>query len=327
MKISIIIPIYNVSPYIERCLNSVLMQNCTEKLECILVNDCTPDNSVALAQEIINRYHGSIDVKLFHHKRNKGLSAARNTGIQYATGDYLYFLDSDDEITPNCINVLCMLAVKYKGVDIVQGNIVVMSETLRWLEISQYSFPEYTTDIDWIRRNIFYTFPVTATNKLIKRDFVLRYDLWFREGIIHEDEHWKYFAYRRISSIAFCEEPIYVYYINENSITSNKYKDKSFHSCLCIFNECIPTLERKGEYEAILLRLAYQYKNISSLKDPVYYIQEYKKLLRRQLFSKKVPLSVKMSFLYLYYPCLFIKTVCYLFFKRSYHVICKMRKT
>ena len=99
MKVSIIIPVYNVSLYIERCIKSVMSQT-YQDIECILVNDATPDDSIAIAERLIADYNGTIQFRILNHEHNKGQSTARNTGIDASTGDYLYFLDSDDEITP-----------------------------------------------------------------------------------------------------------------------------------------------------------------------------------------------------------------------------------
>lgn len=90
MKVSVIIPVYNVSKYIERCLLSVLNQT-WEDLEIILVDDCTPDNSMELAATVIASHSRGNEVRSLVHDENKGLSAARNTGIRDATGDYVYF--------------------------------------------------------------------------------------------------------------------------------------------------------------------------------------------------------------------------------------------
>ena len=105
--VSIIIPIYNVEKYVAECLNSVISQTYDHsKIECILVDDCTPDKSMDVVNKIIGEYNGEMTFITRRHKENKGLSAARNTGISIATGEYLYFLDSDDYIYPNSLELL-----------------------------------------------------------------------------------------------------------------------------------------------------------------------------------------------------------------------------
>ena len=98
MKLSIIIPVYHVAPYIEDCLRSVMRQTYQGAMECLIVDDCGTDDSMAIAERTIATYEGPIVFQVLHHERNRGLSAARNTGTLAAKGDYLYYLDSDDEI-------------------------------------------------------------------------------------------------------------------------------------------------------------------------------------------------------------------------------------
>lgn len=98
--ISVIIPIYNVSPYITDCLQSVINQTYTD-LEVLLIDDCGTDDSIQIAERIVQEYKGSIQFRILHHDRNRGLSAARNTGIDAAKGEYISFIDSDDYIVPN----------------------------------------------------------------------------------------------------------------------------------------------------------------------------------------------------------------------------------
>lgn len=88
MKVSIIIPVYNVAPYVEECIQSVLRQD-YKNLEIIIIDDCGTDNSMELVEELVK--NSSRDIVILKHDYNKGLSAARNTGIRRATGDYIFF--------------------------------------------------------------------------------------------------------------------------------------------------------------------------------------------------------------------------------------------
>ncbi len=94
-SISIIIPVYNVEKYIRHCIESVMTQDTAgADVECIVVNDCTPDGSMAIVNDMIASYHGSIHFVVLHHRENKELSAARNTGEAYAKGDFILFIPS-----------------------------------------------------------------------------------------------------------------------------------------------------------------------------------------------------------------------------------------
>lgn len=219
MKISIIVPIYNVEEYLEECLQSVAAQTQTDGLECILVDDCGRDNSVAIAQRFIAEYAGPIRFTLIHHERNGGLSAARNTGIKAATGEYVYFLDSDDTIVPECIELMYGLVEKYGKVDMVQGMFIEEDEHLARERV--YPLPEYTEDakviVDFLltyRGDI-----VPAQTKMVRRDFVLDHELFFLPGIIHEDNLWTFQLSKHVRSLAFSDSRTYFHRYNPTSIT------------------------------------------------------------------------------------------------------------
>lgn len=106
MNISVIIPVYGVEAYIERCINSIMNQTFTEGVECIIVDDCTPDHSIKIAEKLISEYKGNISFQIVHHTQNQGLAIARDTGILKASGKYIIHIDSDDYCEPNMLE--CM---------------------------------------------------------------------------------------------------------------------------------------------------------------------------------------------------------------------------
>lgn len=255
VKISIIIPVYKVEPYIERCLRSVITQTYQGDIECILVDDCTPDRSMDIVQQILSSYLGDIEFKIVRHEKNKGLSAARNTGIKVASGEYLYFMDSDDEITPDAIESLSEFAAMYPEVEIIQGNLYA-SYTMRWLLMPDkthlyFSEPKQIKKLMLSRSQ----FPTTAWNKLICKSFLLTHELWFAEGLIHEDEHWNFFAAKYIQRLVICPKPTYIYYLNSGSImnsVSEKSKSSQF-ILLKIFIEHIDKVQSRIQRKWIIL--------------------------------------------------------------------------
>lgn len=264
MKISIIVPVYNVEQYIKKCFDSIAAQTYKGEIECIFVDDCGQDKSVELLEEMIANYHGSISFSIIHHEHNKGLSGARNTGIRNATGDYLYFLDSDDTITPDCIEKLASLAEKYPGVEVVQGS---AKAKMGWLQLKHSQVPEYSDNFKWIRRTLLkrYVIPMTAWNKLVRRDFVLKHQLYFVEGMIHEDEIWNFMLAKHVHRLASCYEPTYNYRVNESGIMSQvKVNSKHYlpivdymsrHTslpCLASELECMKDLLQDGGNLALL---------------------------------------------------------------------------
>ena len=219
MKVSIIIPIYNVSKYLVRCLNSVVAQT-FQDIECILVDDCGKDDSNAIAVRYIQNYQGPISFKLLHHEHNRGLSAARNTGIDAACGDYIYFIDSDDAIIPETIETLLKLFEKYPDIVFAQGNILAEDGNISSYGLKRH-IPEYSNNHDELQRIMLSEITTVAWNRLIRRDYVLKHRLYFPEGYFTEDMYWGYFIAKYLTAAAFTQKGLYVYYINEGSMMTS----------------------------------------------------------------------------------------------------------
>jgi len=221
MLVSVIVPVHNVAPYIARCLRSIIAQTYTGEMECILVDDCGEDNSIEITRQFIEAYQGPIQFRIIAHEHNQGLSAARNTGINHAQGDYLYFLDSDDWLEPHCLASMVTLAERYPDVEMVQAGAVTHGgEAKPWLDLQKSALPEYMQGKESIkplmlRRDMV---PVTAWNRLVKREFLLRNNLYFKEGIIHEDELWTYHLAMKLNSLAILKQNVYHYDWHESGL-------------------------------------------------------------------------------------------------------------
>lgn len=221
MKISIIVPIYNVEKYLQECLQSVADQTMTEGLECILVDDCGPDNSAQIARDFIASYRGPIYFRFIQREKNGGLSAARNTGIEAAQGDYLYFLDSDDTIIPETMELMYGLVEKYGALDLVQGSFY--ENEKQYKTISPYRMPEFTDNRKTIKSFLlkYEGDIVGAQSRLVRRDLFFKHKLFFKNGIIHEDNYWTFFLAKHVRSFAFCPISTYYHRYNPTSITGN----------------------------------------------------------------------------------------------------------
>ena len=223
MVVSVIIPIYKVETYIRRCLGSVMTQECNGyHIECILVDDCSPDRSMEIVNEMIDEYQGkNISFLLLRHESNKGLSAARNTGIKAATGDYLFFMDSDDYILENTLKNLISHLLAYPFVDVVMGISlrVESNELTNSLIMDNNMYPVLLDDKRqmWellLNRKLDHH----AWNKLVSRSLVLKHHLMFEESIIFEDKFWTYRLVSCISSILIIPKQTYIYENNPFSI-------------------------------------------------------------------------------------------------------------
>ena len=241
MKISIIIPIYNVEPYIARCLQSVMDQTYGGPVECLLVDDCGNDKSVALAEEMISQYRGQIDFKMLHHDHNRGLSAARNTGTDAATGDYVYYLDSDDAMTPDCLALMAAEIEKYPNVEMVVGAHRGIHEDASNNYLTRMT-PCYVDNNEWIRFQYFKEqsgLTTVAWNKLVRLDFLNSNSLRFKEGVIHEDEHWSFYVYQKLRRLSIIEDITYLHYLTSNSIMSTSTAQKRANAMFPIISDWI----------------------------------------------------------------------------------------
>ena len=108
--VSIIVPIFGVEKYIERCARSILCQS-YRNIEVIFVNDCTHDRSIEILKGVLKEFK-EIPTKILEHNKNRGLAAARNTGVYYANGDYILHVDSDDWIEPTMVEELVIKAIQ-----------------------------------------------------------------------------------------------------------------------------------------------------------------------------------------------------------------------
>lgn len=231
IKISIIIPIYNVSDYIEDCLKSVYRQT-YPYIEVILVNDASPDNSMTLAIPWITKLQErKYTVQVINHPVNKGLSAARNTGIRTATTNWIYFLDSDDELTPECINLMVEKIKLYPLVDFVIGNIKVIGKNIifpltchPYVNNNKDILNDYTTS-KWY---------VMACNRLYKRSYLLQNNLFFKEGIYHEDDLYSFRLATTAQAMATVYENTYIYKLRFNGSITSQRKLKNFEDMLAI---------------------------------------------------------------------------------------------
>lgn len=226
-----IVPVYNVAPYVEACLQSVMGQTSMGEMECLVVDDCGTDGSMAIVERMLGAYTGPIHFRILRHTRNRGLSAARNTGILAASGEYLFFLDSDDTIAPDCIEKL--VSVAGPAAEMVQGRFDINGDGLaRPLgRMGQAIHAEGNAEA---RACLFRQRRIADTvwNKLVRRSFILEHDLLFREGVLHEDFMWKHDVLKCVGDIWLLPDITYHYRRRPGSIMTGTDKAVSgFYFC------------------------------------------------------------------------------------------------
>lgn len=207
--ISVIIPVYNVQEFIEDCLQSLVNQTYT-KIEIIVVNDQTPDDSMAIVEKFASQ---DSRIKIVNREKNGGLSAARNSGIDVATGHMMTFVDSDDYIATDCYQ---------KVVDSLQKdtNLVIFS-VLNFVHETgkQWKMPYFSVDTQ--RENWHWFSNATVWNKVYSTEIIHLKKIRFAEGLYHEDEDfWFKYAASTSLSVQNLKEELYFYRQRASSITS-----------------------------------------------------------------------------------------------------------
>lgn len=251
IEISIIIPVYNVAQYVVRCLESVANQTYKGKIECILIDDCGNDNSAEICDDYIKRYKGNIDFKLIRKEKNGGLSEARNTGTKITRGDFVYYLDSDDELPEDAIESMFSVLKEHPDVEIIVGKMQDIPDKKMYFN-PRFDDIKFINDNNWIRKNfcrLKNRIPVNACNKLIRKSFLIDNNLFFKEGLIHEDELWMFQVSQKLKKIAFINKITYLRYINPGSITTATPSQQKKHAWGIIFLEIFSSIDTPAFFE------------------------------------------------------------------------------
>ncbi len=212
--ISVIIPVYGVEKYLDKCVESVINQTYPE-LEIILVDDGSPDNCPSMCD---NWAHRDDRIKVIH-KKNGGLSSARNAGLDIADGEYVFFLDSDDYISEDCLERLFRAVLSDKS-DVAVCDSVKVSESCEQLKPSAVSDSRCISQEelfscvgkrgDWLY--------IVSWGKLFKAE--LFENIRFPEGKLNEDEFVFYRVFDKCRSVSLCKDAVYFYVQREGSIMS-----------------------------------------------------------------------------------------------------------
>lgn len=243
--VSIIVPIYNVEDYVEKCIDSILSQT-YDNMEIILVNDGSTDNS----RNLINKYIKDTRCKIID-KENGGLSSARNAGIKVATGKYLYFIDSDDYILPNTIEKLVNVMEKENS-DFCCFGIVFFNNNYKRFINTGFNVP-YIIGNENIMEDALLGKRIknTAWSKFFNTNFIKQHNLYFYEGIINEDYLFTIQCCIYSNKVSFLDENLYMAYIRENSI-SRDIKVENLTSYFTI--------------DEVLKKELFEYRNMGHLK-------------------------------------------------------------
>ena len=271
IKLSIIVPVYNVAEYLERCLNSLINQTLNE-IEIICVNDGSTDNSLC----ILEKFAGLDNRIKIINQKNKGLSGARNTGIKLIQGEYFGFLDSDDWVDLDYFEKLYKRA-KNCDADISLGDFIRKGKFKHKIRLKLNKEEEFVGDNEKFYGSQFYHFPC-VWNKIYKTSKFN--DLRFIEGMYFEDGPYTIQALHRANKVVTCCNTYLYYFVNPNSIvkTLNKKKEQDMYNSSKFILNYIKNnmqIQDKGIYYETFAQKLWRiklYSNVENLYYKKYYI-------------------------------------------------------
>ena len=252
-KVSVIVPIYNVEKYLEKCINSLLSQT-LEDIQIILVNDGSKDNSGNIAKECEKNNKNRI---IYVEKENGGLSDARNYGLKYATGDFIAFLDSDDYIEKNAYEEMYNKAIE-ENADYVECDFI--WEFPNKIRVDkQYPYKNKKEMLSFVR--------VVAWNKLIKRQLITDNNLEFPKGLRYEDVEFTYKLIPFVNRFAYVDKP-FIHYVQREDSIANVQNERTAE-IFTVMDNVIEFYKKNNIYEKYRDELEYNYARYllcSSLK-------------------------------------------------------------
>ena len=299
-KISVIVPIYNVEKYLRQCIDSIINQT-YKNLEIILVNDGSPDNCGQICDEY-SKYDERIIVI---HKKNGGLSDARNAGLDASTGEYISFIDSDDWIDTNMFEIMMNL-MEINKADISECGV-------KYIYDNDNSYEDENTNISIFNREeslnqlVLDNIRQTVWNKLYKKRIIE--NIQFKVGKSNEDEFWTYRVLDRINTIVKTEEKLYYYYQREGSIVNSIYSIKKLDGLEARY-ERLKFLDKYPDIQKIAARQIvfdslYHYQNCLKYLDynegknaKEYIKKQFKKIHINNIDFNKYELKEKIWFLF-----------------------------
>lgn len=265
IKVSVIIPVYNVEKYIEKCIKSLINQTIKE-LEFIFVNDGTPDNSV----QIIKKYQKKDNRIKLLEKVNGGQATARNLGLKHAKGEYIAFVDSDDYVKEDMYELMYNRAKK-DNLDIVLCNdFLVYKDRTEEHKITQEELI--------ITPEKYITLSPSPCNKIIKKEYIEKCKFTFPEGIIYEDLASIPLLGLNNPKAVYINKPLYYYVQSDISTMRNKEYKEKYEDIFKAIKYLYDNMIDKNYNQELEYLLAYHYLYLGSLN--FYKYKKYKNIDR-----------------------------------------------
>ena len=270
VKVSIIVPIYNVEKYLEKCLESLVNQTLKE-IQIILVNDGTKDSSGEIAKKYQEKYPEKI---IYLEKENGGLSDARNYGMPYARGEYIAFLDSDDYVEVDMYEEMYNLAQKEQS-DMVECDFI-------W-EYPNKSKQDIGTIYDG-KKEMLEKVRVVAWNKLIRRTLLEEAQISFPKGYRYEDVEFTYKLIPYLQKVSFLKKPC-IHYMQRQGSISNSQNEKT-KEIFDILEHVIAFYKEKEIYDQYKTELEYIYTRYLLCSSLLRMTKTQDKKIKKELLKK-----------------------------------------
>lgn len=307
LRLSFIVPFYNVEPYIEECIRSLYNQDIPwEEYEVICIDDCSPDGSRAIVERLQQEYP---TLKLLRTPENLRQGGARNMGLDIAQGKYIWFVDSDDYIVPNCLGKYLQL-LDSQELDILNfgfsydGPLKYLKKPHPIYELGVCSGTEYVFDNNYRWANKC----CVVTNAIINKSLLLEKKIFFAEKILLEDNDFSIKMYAYARRVVHISDTPYVYRILEKSSTHST--TSTHYQALCYIRLC-------RRYTKLQLRFAVKrkwYRGLQELR--IYVMRQCVEVLKELEVNEKIKLYKIISlFDFISIPteckCVFIKAMCH----------------
>jgi len=272
-EITIAIPIYNVEKYVEKSLRSALNQDFALPYEILIVDDKGNDKSMEIVERITAEYSHGKNIRVIKHKKNLGLGATRNTAIDHANGKYLFFLDSDDWITTDCLSHLHALAEQHHAEVVAGSTNEVENGKIKCRYPLKDLVIEHKAAGVWMNaEDIFMN--IEVWNKLFRLDFLRDNQIRTTHRIM-EDSIFD-FNIRSLATIIVLSSHITLYYnIHENSILGNLFGKKATDEAIYTYCDIIKKTQQlitekynniEGIFDLYCLRLFYTFYSIKKMQ-------------------------------------------------------------
>ena len=282
-KVSVVIPTYNVEKYIERCVRSLFEQT-LDSMEYIFVDDCSPDNSIAIMQKVLEEYPQRKDqVKIIRHEVNQGVGAARNHGVAACTGDYIIHCDPDDWVDLNMYETMYNKAIE-NNADMVYCDYY--TDAITWKKRRKAkTITNINTFLLYLCSNQEY---VSLGTKLYKRGICLSIPKISDDICMNEDFIRNYYCIQNCHIITHIPQSYYHYFLNMQSVSKN-WENKHLQQLLQIRNLLIQDVssgkcnnQNLMAYEQFILFAILRHPEITTKED----FLKYKIFLGKSIFCK-----------------------------------------